>query len=181
MQKQTLSNGLSRLILTFLFFLLTNSANSQSTEKFSDDEDVYSFELPAGTFQKMKNNYFVSKNLSATISFNSETDYLGDDEFNANIKEQIKIAKKGLKVTYQNVKKDKFTISGIDKKGNIVYIKGNTEDLYTRSNPENQDEMVWRWTKTMLVTFTYPPSSKKGMDVVIASFLKSYQYNLGLL
>ena len=169
------------LITIFTMSLITTISYAQSTDKFSDDEDVYSFELPAGTFQKMKNNYFVSKNLSATISFKGETDYLGDDEFNANIKEQIKIAKKGLKITYQNVKKDKFTISGIDKKGNIVYIKGNTEDLYTRSNPENQDEMVWRWTKTMLVTFTYPPSSKKGMDVVIASFLKSYQYNLGLL
>jgi hypothetical protein len=181
MQKQTLSNGLSRLILSFLFFLLTNSANSQLKDKFSDEEDVYSFELPAGTFKKVNENYFTSIPLSASIKFRSESDYLGDDIFDANIKEQIKIAKKGLKVTYQNVKKDKFTISGIDKNGNIVYIKGNTEDLYTRSNPENQDEMVWRWTKTMLVTFNYPPSSKKGMDVVIASFLKSYQYNLGLL
>lgn len=181
MKKQSLIIKGMLFIIIFTMSLITTISYAQSTEKFSDDEDVYSFELPAGTFKKVNENYFTSIPLSASIKFRSESDYLGDDIFDANIKEQIKIAKKGLKVTYQNVKKDKFTISGIDKNGNIVYIKGNTEDLYTRSNPENQDEMVWRWTKTMLVTFNYPPSSKKGMDVVIASFLKSYQYNLGLL
>ncbi len=79
------------------------------------------------------------------------------------------------------MKKDKFTISGIDQKGNIVYIKGDTEKLFTRSNPENQDELVWHWTKTMIVKFTYPLTSKKAMDHVIASFLKTYQINFGLL
>ena len=181
MHQNKITKHLPFKIITFLLCILYIPSFAQSTEKFSDEEEVYSFELPAGTFKKVNENYFTSIPLSASIKFRSESDYLGDDVFDANIKEQIKIAKKGIKVTYQSIKEDKFTISGIDLKGNIVYIKGNLEDLYTRNNSPNQKKFDWRWSKAMVVTFTYPPASKIAMDTVIAKFLKTYQLNLGLL
>jgi len=40
---------------------------------------------------------------------------------------------------------------------------------------------IGMWTKTMIVSFTYPISSKKAMDSVIAKFVKTYHVNLMLL
>lgn len=178
MKKQYLLKVCLYILIALIVCIFNTNVIAQVNEKYSDESGVYSFELPSGIFFKMNENYYSSKKLSASLKFRSETDYIGDENFNANIKSQFKIAKKGLKVTYQTLKKDKFTISGIDQNGNIVYIKANSEDLFTKSNPDNPDELNWMWTKTMIVTFVYPSSSKKAMDTIIAKFLKSYKLNL---
>ena len=94
MQKQSLFKYVMLFLTIFILSIITNFAIAQTTDKFTDEEEVYSFELPAGTFKKVNENYFTSIPLSASIKFLSESDYLGDDVFNASIKEQIKIAKK---------------------------------------------------------------------------------------
>jgi hypothetical protein len=180
MQKKLFKNSLS-LLTTLIILFFNTEIIAQKNDKFSDEADVYSFELPAGVFSKKAENFFNSKTLSATIKFRSETDYIGDEDFNANLEKQFKIAKKGIKVKYQTIKDDKFTISGFDANGNIVYIKGNSESLVVRNNPDNQEELNWLWTKTMIVTFTYPLKSKVAMDKILSLFLKTYELNVGLL
>jgi hypothetical protein len=169
------------LFITLILFLFNTEIFAQQNDKFSDESDVYSFELPAGVFSKKAENFFNSKILSATIKFKSEIDYAGDEEFNADLEKQLKLAKKGIKVKYQTIKGDKFTISGFDANGNIVYIKGNSLSMVVRNNPDNQEELNWLWTKTMIVTFTYPVKSKVAMDKILTLFLKSYELNVGLL
>lgn len=181
MHTKTQFKNLKSLFLIAFLFVTSKEIIAQQNDKFSDESEVYSFELPAGVFSKKGENIFISKTQSATIKFKSEIDYIGDEDFNADIEKQYKIAKKGIKVTYQTFKGDKFTISGIDANGNIVYIKGNSLSLVVRNNPDNQDELNWLWTKTMVVTFTYPVKSKFAMDKVISLFLKTYAINLGLL
>ncbi len=170
-----LCQQISIVLITSIF---TSNLYAQVGDIFSDESEVYRFELPSGIFFKTRENYFTSKSLSASIKFHSESNYIGDEIFNADIESQFKIAQKGLKVTYQNIRKNNFTISGIDQNGNIVYIRADSEMLVTRSNPDYPDELSWKWTKTMIVSFTYPPASKKAMDTIIAKFLKSYKVNL---
>jgi hypothetical protein len=181
MKKQLITKNKRIAILSLLLSLFTLETFAQENDKFFDKEEIYSFELPRGNFSKKSENYFTSKKLSATIKFRSETDYPGDDSFNASLQEQFKIAKKGIKVTYQVIKNGKFTISGIDLSGNIVYIRGDCESLKVSNNPNNFNELTWLWTKTMIVTFTYPPANKKIMDKNIETFIKTYQLNFGLL
>lgn len=181
MKKQLLIKNKKIAILSLLLSLFTLETFAQENDKFFDKEEIYSFELPRGNFSKKSENYFTSKKFSASIKFRSETDYPGDDNFSASIQEQFKIAKKGIKVNYQVMKNGKFTISGIDLSGNIVYIRGDCESLSVRNNPDNFNELSWLWTKTMIVTFTYPPANKKEMDKNIETFIKTYQLNLWLL
>jgi hypothetical protein len=181
MQTKKLFNNPLPIFITLIILLFNTEILAQQNDKFSDESEVYSFESPAGVFSKQGENFFTSKTLSATIKFRSETDYAGDENFNADLEKQLKIAKKGIKVKYQTIKENKFTISGFDSNGNIVYIKGNSESLVVRNNPDNQEELNWLWTKTMVVTFTYPMKSKVAMDKIISLFLKTYEINLGLL
>lgn len=62
-----------------------------------------------------------------------------------------------------------------------MYIRGDCESLKVSNNPNNFNELTWLWTKTMIVTFTYPPANKKIMDKNIETFIKTYQLNFGLL
>lgn len=181
MKKKLFTKNKRIVILSLLLSLFTLESFAQENDKFFDEEEIYSFELPRGNFSKTSENYFTSKKLSASIKFRSDIDYPGDDNFNASLEEQFKIAKKGIKVTYQVMKNGKFTISGIDLSGNIVYIRGDCESLSVRNNPDNFNELSWLWTKIMIVTFTYPPANKKLMDNHIETFIKTYQLNLGLL
>jgi hypothetical protein len=165
------------LAFTFLFMLYSKA---QQNQLFKDVDEIYSFELPTRSFKQIDNHYFKSEELTASIKFNFETCYVGDDKI-VDIEDVFKKVKKQLKVTYQSLKKDRFTVSGFDASGNIVYIKGTAEELIVRNNPDNQNELNWLWTKIGTVTFKYPPRSKTEMDKIIATFLKTYQVNLGLL
>jgi hypothetical protein len=181
MKKQLLTKNKRIAILSLLLSLFALETFAQVNDKFFDKEEIYSFELPRGNFSKTSENYFTSKKLSASIRFRSETDYIGDDNFNASLEEQFKIAKKGIKVNYQMMKNGKFTISGTDLSGNIVYIRGDCESLSVRNNPDNINEISWLWTKTMIVTFTYPPANKKLMDKNIETFIKTYKLNVYMM
>jgi hypothetical protein len=168
-----------RRLIILPLFLMTCFSYAQVGEKFSDELEVYNFELPFGLFQKKNNDLFVSKKLSASIKFRSVADYIGEDN-NADIKSQFKIMKLGLNVKYEFLGKETFTISGINSFGQIVYIIGRSETLMSKNGCDDCVP-IGMWTKTMIVSFTYPLSSKKAMDSVIAKFVKTYHINLFLL
>lgn len=168
-----------RRLIILPLLLITFFCFAQVNEKFSDELEVYNFELPNGFFQKKNKDLFVSKKLTASIKFRSVADYIGEDN-NADIKSQFKISKLGLNVTYAVLGKKNFTVSGINSLGQIVYTIGRSETLMSKNGCDDCDPIAM-WTKTMIVSFTYPLSSKKVMDSIITKFLKTYKLNLWLL
>ena len=161
-----------RNILLIIGMVLSNITFAQPTDRFEDIDDVFNFEVPQGLFQQISNTKFSSLKLNATIEFNYESEYIGVENPNADINVAFRNAKKGLNTKYQVLNKNKFTVSGLDKLGNIVYIKGVSDSLISKNGCDDCIP-VWMWTKTIIIIIKYPPSSKVEMDRVLSTFLKT--------
>ncbi len=169
-----------KVIFSFII-LFTSSQNSfaQDLDVFADQNEVIKFKLPANLFSKIGEYSYQSQKLNANILFKFYDDYLGDDKFDADLETIFKKVKSSIRVTYTHKGNNSFTLSGYDQANNIVWIRGNTEAMRVRNNPDN-DDLTWLWTKTCVVKFTYPSKSKLEMDKVINTFIKNYELNLYL-
>jgi hypothetical protein len=166
------------LVLSWCFCSFV-SVEAQRNQTFTDTDEIYRFTVPAGVFTKIDDANYYASSLGASIHLEFKSSYLGDDHI-LNFDEEKQKIKRSLNVTYFKNQEYGFTVSGYDRSGQIVYVKATCESLSTRSNPDDEDELVWKWNKMSIVTFTYPPKSKKAMDPIIGQFLKSYKIDLSL-